>query len=61
MKVFMILTLIEVESTASKNFATTTETAIKAATRVVKTVSDKLDERAARDHSVPQSTVSRDS
>ena len=55
------LTLIEVESTASKNFATTTETAIKAATRVVKTVSDKLDERAARDHSVPQSTVSRDS
>ena len=40
------LTTIEVESTASKNFATTTETAIKAATRVVKTVSDKLDERA---------------
>ena len=35
------LTTIEVESTASKNFATTTETAIKAATRVVKTVSDK--------------------
>ena len=30
------LTTIEVESTASKNFATTTETAIKAATRVVK-------------------------
>ena len=46
------LTLIEVESTASKNFATTTETAIKAATRVVKTVSDQLDERAARDHRV---------
>ena len=55
------LALIEVETTASKDFATTTETAIKAATRVVKTVSDKLDERAARDHSVPQSTVSRDS
>ena len=47
-----ILTTIEVESTASKNFATTTETAIKAATRVVKTVSDKLDERTARDHRV---------
>ena len=46
------LTTIEVESTASKNFATTTETAIKAATRVVKTVSDKLDERTARDHRV---------
>ena len=35
------LTLIEVETTASKDFATTTETAIKAATKVVKTVSDK--------------------
>ena len=44
------LTLIKVETTASKDFATTSETAIKAATRVVKTVSDKLDERAARDH-----------
>ena len=32
------LTLIEVETTASKEFATTTETTIKAATRVVKTV-----------------------
>ena len=37
------LTLIEVETTASKEFATTTETTIKAATRVVKTVSEKLD------------------
>ena len=46
------LTLIEVETAASKDFATTTETAIKAATRVVKTISDKLDERAARDHRV---------
>ena len=39
------LTTIDVETTASKNFATTTDTAIKAATRVVKTVSDKLDEK----------------
>ena len=31
------LTLIEVETTASKEFATTAETTIKAATRVVKT------------------------
>ena len=43
------LTLIEVETTASKEFATTTETTIKAATMVVKTVSDKLDEKAAQD------------
>ena len=54
------LTLIEVESTASKNFATTTETAIKAATRVVKTVSDKLDERAARDHRVSHRAQSQE-
>ena len=53
-------TLIEVESTASKNFATTTETAIKAATRVVKTVSDKLDERAARDHRVAHRAQSQE-
>ena len=53
-------TLIEVESTASKNFATTTETLIKAATRVVKTVSDKLDERAARDHRVAHRAQSQE-
>ena len=54
------LTLIEVETTASKDFATTTETAIKAATRVVKTVSDKLDERAARDHRVSDRAQSQE-
>ena len=44
------LALIEAESTASKEFATTTEATIKAATRIVKTVTDKLDEKAAREH-----------
>ena len=47
------LTLIEVETTASKEFATTTETTIKAATRVVKTVSDNLDEKAAGNNVFP--------
>ena len=46
------LALIEAETTASKEFATTTEATIKAATRVVKTVSDKLDEKAAREQRV---------
>ena len=54
------LTLIEVETTASKDFATTTETAIKAATRVVKTVSDNLDERAAWDHRVSHRAQSQE-
>ena len=46
------LALIEAETTASKEFATTTEATIKAATRVVKTVSDKLDEKAAQEQRV---------
>ena len=46
------LALIEAETTASKEFATTTQATIKAATRVVKTVSDKLDEKAAREQRV---------
>ena len=54
------LTTIEVEAAASKNFATTTETVIKAATRVVKTVSDKLDERLARDHRVAHRAQSQE-
>ena len=54
------LTLIEVETTASKEFATTTETTIKAATRVVKTVSDKLDEKAARDQRVSHRAQSQE-
>ena len=44
------LDTIAVETEASKRFATTTETAIKAATRVVKTVSERIEERMARDN-----------
>ena len=47
------LALIEAETTASKEFATTTQATIKAATRVVKTVSDNLDEKAARNNVFP--------
>ena len=41
------LQLIEVEETASKEFAATTQTTIKAATKIAKSVTDKLDEKAA--------------
>ena len=44
------LDTIAVETEASKRFATTTETAIKAATRVVKTVSERIEDRMARDN-----------
>ena len=54
------LALIEAESTSSKEFATTTEATIKAATRIVKTVSDKLDEKAAREHRVSHRALSQD-
>ena len=54
------LALIEAETTASKEFATTTETTIKAATRVVKTVSDKLDEKAAREQRVSHRAQSQE-
>ena len=54
------LTTVTVETTASKNFATTTDAAIKAATRVVKTVTDKLNERNARDHRVAHRAQSQE-
>ena len=44
------LDTIAVETEASKKFATTTETVIKAATRVVKTVSERIEERMDRDN-----------
>ena len=45
-----ILDMITVEAEASKRFATTTKAIIKAATRVVKTVSEKIEERVDRDN-----------
>ena len=44
------LAAIAVETDASKKFATSTDTAIKAAMKVVKTVSERIEERMARDH-----------
>ena len=54
------LALIKAENTASKEFGTTTEATIKAATRIVKTVTDKLDEKAAREHRVSHRALSQD-
>ena len=45
-----ILDMITVEAEASKRFATTTKAIIKAATRVMKTVSEKIEERVDRDN-----------
>ena len=54
------LQLIEVEEAASKEFATTTQTTIKAATKIAKSVTDKLDEKAAREHRVSHRALSQD-
>ena len=54
------LQLIEVEETASKEFAATTQTTIKAATKIAKSVTDKLDEKAAREHRVSHRALSQD-
>ena len=54
------LALIEAEDTASKEFGTTTQACIKAATKIAKTVTDKLDEKAAREHRVSHRALSQD-
>ena len=54
------LQLIEVEEAASKEFATTTQTTIKAATKIAKSVTDKLEEKAAREHRVSHRALSQD-
>ena len=43
------LATIEAEETASKEFAAMTQACIKAATKIAKNVSEKLDEKAARE------------
>ena len=54
------LATIEAEETASKEFAATTQACIKAATKIAKTVTDKLDEKAAREHRVSHRALSQD-
>ena len=54
------LAIIEAEETASKEFAATTQACIKAATKIAKNVSEKLDEKAARGQRVSQRALSQD-
>ena len=54
------LATIEAEETASKEFGTTTQACIKAATKIAKTVTDKLDEKAARGQRVSHRALSQD-
>ena len=54
------LATIEAEETASKEFAATTQTCIKAATKIAKNVSEKLDEKAARGQRVSHRALSQD-
>ena len=54
------LAIIEAKETASKEFAATTQACIKAATKIAKNVSEKLDEKAARGQRVSQRALSQD-
>ena len=54
------LAIIEAEETASKEFAATTQACIKAATKIAKNVSEKLDEKAARGQRVSHRALSQD-
>ena len=54
------LATIEAEETASKEFAATTQACIKAATKIAKNVSEKLDDKAARGQRVSHRALSQD-
>ena len=55
------LATIEAEEKASKEYAATTEACIKAATKIAKNVSEKLEEKAARGQRVSQRAFSQES
>ena len=55
------LALIEAEEKASKDFDATTKDCIKAATKIAKNVSERLEERAARGQRVSQRALSQES
>ena len=54
------LAIIEAEEKASKEYAATTQACIKAATKIAKNVSEKLDEKAARGQRVSQRALSQE-
>ena len=55
------LATIEAEEKASKEYAATTDACIKAATKIAKNVSEKLEEKAARGQRVSQRALSQES
>ena len=54
------LATIEAEEKASKEYAATTDACIKAATKIAKNVSEKLEEKAARGQRVSQRALSQE-
>merc|ERR1711872_359044 len=55
------LAIIEAEEKASKDFDATTKECIKAATKIAKNVSERLEERAARGQRVSHRALSQES